>query len=479
MTTFSSSPVIVGSERAALRPLDIRDALLKVAIIAFSIGILFASLTQHTRTQAFQILWHHRLGRPLLILGTAYAAVTTVWTLWRFILAMRYRPTPCVAVDALPRISVIVPAFNEEALIAITLSHLAQCRYPSDRMEIIVIDDGSTDNTWSQIERAISRWQQGTPDQHIHPIRLPTNRGKRHALYEGFRRATGDILVTVDSDSLVAPEALIELVSPLVRDPRIGAVAGNVRVLNKSDGLIPRMLDIRYLMTFDFKRAAQSVMSGGGVLCVAGALAAYRRSAVEPVLNEWLHQHWLGCPARAGEDHAMTNFIRRQGYAVTFQRSARVQTLAPTTYGALARMFLRWGRSNVRETAHLASILIQRRANHAIDVRTVDAGFLFNFVVGATGLVVPYLFLAAALCLAIASPPIFGLKLLAAALASGAFPLIFAATYDRNDDALLAIAYSLYAMLLLSWVWPWALFTSHKSVWMTRSASNTKLRATR
>ncbi|MBI5763789.1 MAG: glycosyltransferase family 2 protein [Planctomycetes bacterium] len=470
MTTFSSPTAIVETDRASPRTVDIPDAILKTAIIVFSIGVLLVTLTQHTRAQAFQILWQHRLGRPLLILGTAYAALTTVWTVWRFILAMRYRPVPSVSGDSLPRISVIVPAFNEGALIADTLSHLAQCHYPSDRLEIIVVDDGSTDETWAQIERTRDWFHNSGSDRRIQTIRLPANRGKRHALYEGFRRATGDILITVDSDSLVDADALIELVSPLVRNPRIGAVAGNVRVLNKSDGLIPRMLDIRYLMTFDFKRAAQSVMSGGGVLCVAGALAAYRRTAVVPILSEWLHQQWLGHPARAGEDHAMTNYIRGQGYAVTFQRTARVQTLAPTTYTGLARMFLRWGRSNVRETAHLASILIQRRAPHTNSAVPIEAGFLFNFVVGATGLVVPYLFLAAAIGLAIASPPIFGLKLLAAAIASGVFPLIFAGTFDRNDDALLAIVYSLYAMLLLSWVWPWALFTSHKSVWMTRTA---------
>lgn len=479
MTTFYSSPVIAAPDRATPRSVDHFDRILKTAISVVSIGILVATLTQHTRAQAFQILWQHRFGRPLLILGAAYAAITTVWTVWRFILAMRYRPAHRVAFDALPSVSVIVPAFNEGALIADTLAHLARCRYPSDRFEIIVVDDGSTDETWPQVERTRKWFHNSGSDRRVQTIRLPANRGKRHALYEGFRRATGDILVTVDSDSLVDADALVELVSPLVRNPRIGAVAGNVRVLNKSDGLIPRMLDIRYLMTFDFKRAAQSVMSGGGVLCVAGALAAYRRSAVEPVLNEWLHQNWLGCPARAGEDHAMTNYIRRQGYAVAFQRTARVQTLAPTTYTGLARMFLRWGRSNVRETAHLATILIKAPTYGLSRERATDAGFLFNFVVGATGLVAPYLFLAAAIGLAIASPPIFGLKLFATAVVSGVFPLLFATLYDRNDDALLAIAYSLYAMLLLSWVWPWALFTSHKSVWMTRSTSASDLPVTR
>ncbi|MEK6643382.1 MAG: glycosyltransferase [Planctomycetota bacterium] len=468
MTTFSTSHISIVGEGASvrgepLRRFDPADFVFKVAIVAVSAAIVVIAFTSHAREEAFQLLWQHRVGRPFLILGMAYGGLTTVWSAWRFVLAIRYRPTPCVSTGDLPRITVVVPVFNEGAMIAETLRHLSMADYPPERMEVIVVDDGSTDETWSHVERAAGMWDRFSTGRRIEAIRLPTNRGKRHALYEGFRRASGDILITVDSDSFVARDALRELVSPLVRDAGVGAVAGNVRVLNKSGGLIPRMLDIRYVMTFDYKRAAQSVMSGGSVLCVAGALAAYRRAAVEPVMEEWLHQEWLGQPARAGEDHAMTNFVLRQGYVVKFQRTAHVRTQSPTTYGGLARMFLRWGRSNVRETAHLARFVFKPRSR--------CYALRFNFLIGATGLFVPYFFLAAAFVLSFAWPMVFGLKLLAACVVGGVFPLFFTAARERDDEALLAIPYSFYAILLLCWVWPYALFTSHKSVWMTRSAS--------
>lgn len=95
----------------------------------------------------------------------------------------------------------------------------------------------------------------------------------------------------------------------------------------------------------------------------------------------------------------------------------------------------------------------------------------FNFLIGATGLIVPYIFLTAAFALSLMWPMVFGLKLLAACVVGGLFPVLFTAARERDDEALLAIPYSFYAMLLLCWVWPYALFTSHKSVWMTRSAS--------
>ena len=256
------------------------------------------------------------------------------------------------------------------------------------------------------------------------------------------------------------------MVSPLVRDTAVGAVAGNVSVLNDCDGLIPRMLRVRYVMTFDYKRAAQSMMGGGAVLCVAGALAAYRRSAVMPVLNAWLHQTYLGGRARAGEDHAMTNFVLEQGFKVKYQRTARVRTQSPTTYAGLAKMFLRWGRSNVRETIHYSTFVFKRFREGPL------VGIRFNFFLCASGLLIPHVFLAIALYLVVIWPAVYGLKLLAACVTGSLFSLIFYAVCKRRSDAIFAIPYGFYATLLLGWVWPYALLTSHKSVWMTRTATS-------
>lgn len=434
----------------------------KCAIAAVSLFLLWLTWRSGAHTRGWNTLWTSGLGRPMLIAGFAYGGCTLFWTAWRLLLAIRYRPVAAVADEVLPTITAIVPAFNEGPLVSKTLRSLAQSDYPADRMHIIVVDDGSTDDTWRHIRREARRI-----GSRITALHFNENRGKRWALWEGFRRGRSDVFVTVDSDSIVEPDALRALVGPLVRDKGVGAVAGNVGVLNDYGGLIPQMLGVRYVMTFDYKRAAQSMMGGGTVLCVAGALAAYRRSAVMPVLNRWLHQTYLGGHARAGEDHAMTNFVLKQGYKVKYQRTARVRTQSPTTYAGLAKMFLRWGRSNVRETVHFSTFIFKRFRAGPL------AGIRFNYFMCASGLLVPYVFLAVALGLAVLWPAVFGLKLLAACVSGSMFALIFYAVRKRRFDAVFAIPYGFYSTLLLGWVWPYALLTSHKSVWMTRKANPT------
>ena len=458
MSAAPTSTALITAHLGVHERMDWGHAALKALILVGSPLILYLAARYRVRASVFHTMWAQPFGRSLIATGGTYAGLSIVWSAWRLLLALVYRPTPLAEWADLPRITVIVPVFNEAALITRTLRHLTRARYPVDLLEIIVVDDGSTDESWSQIQRAAAA------DPRIRPLRFAKNRGKRQALCAGFRIASGQLWVTVDSDSLIEPDALRAIVSPMVQDASIGAVAGSVRVLNKADGLIPRMLDVRYVMTFDFKRAAQSMMDGGSVLCVAGALAAYRRAAVEPHLERWLQQTWLGRPARAGEDHAMTNVVLSAGFKVRFQRTAVVHTQSPTTYRGVAQMFLRWGRSNVRETVQLGSHLLRRRRQLYRPAMTL------NYLMGASGLVLPYVFLATALAMAMIWPMTFGLKMLAACVSGAIFPLAFYGARQRDSDALYAIAYSFYATLLLSWIWPYALFTSHKSVWMTRAA---------
>lgn len=435
------------------------DLPIKSVIVLLSGFILLAAWLYHPGRLAVELLMYSTTGRILLYAGTVYGAFSTLWTFWRLYLAIRYRSTPVVAQSKLPRITVIVPAFNEGVLVGQTIRHIAQADYPRNRLEIIAVDDGSTDDTWSHIDAAAREL-----GSRVQAIRCPVNRGKRWALWEGFRRATGEVFVTVDSDSLIARDSLRALVSPLVVDASVGAVAGSVRVLNRDEGLIPRMIGVRYVMTFDYKRAAQSMMGGGAVLCCAGALAAYRRSAVIPVLNDWLQQTFRGGPARAGEDHAMTNFIIKQGYKVRYQRSAQVWTKTPTTYTGLCKMFLRWGRSNVRETIHTARYVFTPFRKEG------KSGIRFNFLMCAVGLFLPYPFLLCALMLSLFLPTIFGLKLLATCVLGSLFTVLFFAIRERNTDALYGIPYGFYSTFLLWWIWPYALLTCNKSVWMTRVA---------
>lgn len=449
--------------RTKLRPFqDWNDLAWKLIIVLFSAAVLWLTFQYKPHKYVYHILWYSWPGRILLTTGSVYGIVATVWTFWRLLLAVRYRPYPIVQDARLPKITVVVPAYNEGPLVARTLHNLALADYPEDRIEIIVVDDGSDDDTWHYIQTAAREI-----GPRIMALHFDENRGKRWALWEGFRRGTGKVFVTVDSDSLVARDALKAVVSPMVQDSKIGAVAGNVRVLNKSDGLIPRMLDVRYVMTFDYKRAAQSMM-GGTVLCCAGALAAYRRKAVMPVLDAWLHQTFRGGPARAGEDHAMTNFIISQGYKACYQRAAHVVTKSPSTLSGLCKMFLRWARSNIRESVHTAKYVF---TNFREGPKT---GIRFNYVMCALGLFLPYPYLMSALVLSLFMPTLFGLKMLASCVSASLFTMVFFAVRERSLQAIYGVAYTFSSTLVFWWIWPYALLTCDRSVWMTRKAKQVK-----
>jgi hyaluronan synthase len=437
------------------------DAYLKLATILGSVFILVFAYYDQTREQMFELLWASPWGRVFALQAIFWGAVLLLWSLWRLWLALRYTPFPSLTKDDdLPRVTIVVPVFNEGNLIKSTLHHLSRVDYPIDRFQIVVVDDGSDDDTWFHIQQA----SKDVVGPRLTAIRCKENRGKRWALWEGFRRGDGDIFVTVDSDSLIEPKALRALVSPIAHDEAIGAVAGNARVLNRYDGLVPRMLAVRYVIAFDYKRAAQSMMDGGSVLCVAGALAAYRRSAVLPALDCWLHQTFLGGRARAGEDHAMTNYILAQGYKVVYQRTARVLTKAPTTFSALAKMFLRWSRSNVRETIHLTQFIFTPiRGGSLLATR-------LNYITYVLGLFVLFPFGLFFLAAAMIWLEVFGVRLLAASVAASALPAAFYTYRERNTDGVYGILYGLSAALLLWWIWPFALATCRRSVWLTRTS---------
>jgi len=262
----------------------------------------------------------------------------------------RYRPCPPRGDGHLPFCTVVIPAYNEGPGVLLTLRSILRSDYPADRFQIVAIDDGSDDDTWSWLARAADE----SPGR-IEALRLPVSRGKRRALWEGFHRSRGEILVTVDSDSILDPRALRRRVARFVTDPRTGAVAGNVRVWNCSRGILPRMLDVGSPYGFEFMPAGQGAVRT--VLCAPGALSAHRRSVVLRCLSQWQSQTFRGTGVHIGEDRSPTNLILRDGYHVHFQQDAVVHTRVPASYGRLCGMLLRWAPSNLVETIAMTRFL--------------------------------------------------------------------------------------------------------------------------
>lgn len=375
--------------------------------------------------------------------------------IWRAVLVLMYKPIEGCADELLPGCTVIVPAFNEGKQVFVTLQSLAASDYPKDKLKLIAVDDGSVDDTWEWIKKA----KEVLGDSLI-TIKQPCNKGKRHALYEGFQQSIGEVLVTVDSDSTVDADTLRNLVTPFVVDKKVGAVAGNVRVLNMDKGIIPKMLDVVFVYSFDFIRASHSMVKA--VMCTPGALSAYRRDVVMSILQEWLHQTFCGQPANIGEDRAMTNLILREGYHVTFQQNARVYTEVPVKYNNLSKMYLRWARSNVRETIAMTRFIFKPfREGSMIGAR-------INLISGWIAITKAQILLVITWGLIILHPTTFGVNAILGVLISSSLAAIIYAWKFGSFSSLWSFIYGFYFFVALSWIRPYALITPHKAGWLTR-----------
>ncbi len=216
-------------------------------------------------------------------------------------------------------VSVIVPAYNEAANIAATVRSLVASDYP--RLEVVVVDDGSTDGTAAIVER----------------LRLPgvfvlrqENAGKPAALNTGIRYARGELLVLVDGDTVFERDSVGLLVQPLA-DPTVGAVSGNTKVANRR-GLLGRWQHLEYVIGFNLDRRMFDIARC--MPTVPGAIGAFRRAAVRDV---------GGVSSQTlAEDTDFTMAVIRAGWRVVYEPDAVAWTEAPATLKQLWRQRYRW-----------------------------------------------------------------------------------------------------------------------------------------
>ncbi len=216
-------------------------------------------------------------------------------------------------------VSVIVPAYNEEANIGATVRSIVDSDYPW--LEVIVVDDGSTDSTAAIVESL------QLPDVRL--VRRP-NGGKPAALNTGIRLARGDLLVLVDGDTVFEPRAVGQLVQPFLESD-VGAVSGNTKVANRR-GLLGRWQHLEYVIGFNLDRRMFDL--GECMPTVPGAIGAFRREALIDV---------GGVPtATLAEDTDLTMAILRAGWRVVYEPEAIAWTEAPATLRQLWRQRYRW-----------------------------------------------------------------------------------------------------------------------------------------
>ncbi|HST54589.1 MAG TPA: glycosyltransferase [Solirubrobacteraceae bacterium] len=275
-----------------------------------------------------------------------YSISVASYILSRFLFSLFYRSKPEAGVQ--PQIAIVMPGFNEEEAIADSLLSLLALEYPREKLELVAVNDGSTDGTLAEMQRVAA-----AANGRVNVIDFPQNRGKRAAMAAGIRATSAEVIVFVDSDSVVEPDALHLLVQPLA-DPRVGAVCGHANVQNVRESWLTRMQAVRYFVAFRVVKAAESVFNA--VTCCSGCFSAYRREAILPRLEWWESQTFMGVESTFGDDRSLTNCVLRD-WRVVYEKKAISHTIVPSTFRSFVTQQTRWKRSWTRESLMVAKFI--------------------------------------------------------------------------------------------------------------------------
>ena len=388
-----------------------------------------------------------------------YSIIAATFLLSRYFFATFYRPVK-IDPDYTPGVTIIIPCFNEEQWIGRTIHSCINQDYPVDKLEVIVVDDHSNDNSVARIHDTIeeikaSDTSEGAyhTSERLRYVVQPVNKGKRDAMAWGATLAKHELVVFVDSDSFLDPFAVRNIVQPF-KDKEMGGVSGRTDVANTYTNALTRMQAVRYYIAFRIMKAAESWFDS--VTCLSGPLSCYRKDLILKYSHDWLNQKFLGQRATFGDDRSMTNFILRHN-RTGYQDSAVCMTIVPNSYTMFLKQQMRWKRSWLRESL-IAGRYIWKK----------EPFMSLSFYMG---LVVP-----------IAAPIIVLYNLIYVPIMHRVFPVTFlmgmllmallmsmAQLFLRRSTTwLFGMWFCIYYEAVLLWQMPVAWFTFWKSTWGTR-----------
>ncbi|MBF0338199.1 MAG: glycosyltransferase [Nitrospirae bacterium] len=409
--------------------------------VALMIMIISTVMVALTKTESFYFFW---FDVPVFL----YNLVVGSYLVSRFIFAAFYKKPP--KWDNVPTVTVVIPAYNEETHIERTVRDAMEASYPKDKIEIIAVNDCSTDNTIGALKRAQERY----PDLII--IDFEENKGKREALAAGAKMGKGEVFIFLDSDSFVRPDAFINLVNGFA-DPMVGAISGECEVENKWANLLTKMQSVRYYIGFRVIKAAESIFNC--ITCVSGPLAAYRREVLFEYIEPWLDQTFLGQKATFGDDRSLTTFILKK-YKVIYDSSAITTTIVPDSYKIFFKQQMRWKRSWLRESIRASAFMWKKQPLMAIS-------FYMGLLLPIVG---PAIVFRALFYLPIVhniSPVnyIVGVMIMGMMMSSA---YMFA---KRSRLWWYGLHFCFFYMFAIIWQLPWAMVTFYTPSWGTREIS--------
>lgn len=376
-----------------------------------------------------------------------YSLLVGGYLLTRFVFAAFYRP-PATGSGPLPSVSIIFPVYDEERFIERTLVQALEVAYPRDRLQVIAVNDGSRDKSFSIMLEVQKKYPE------LILVNLERSMGKRGALAAGAQLATGDILILSDSDSFFQPDAIRHIVDAF-EDPEVAAATGHCDVENAWSSLLTKMQAVRYYTSFRVMKASESIFDC--VTCLSGPFAAYRRQVFHEHALAWLNQRWMGVPTTFGDDRSLTNFVLRSGRKVIYQSKARCTTIVPEDYRTFLFQQMRWKRSWFRETLRACTFMWRMPPLASI---SFYLGFLLPVIA-------PLIVFRALLYMPLAqhvSPLMYltGILLMSCMMSS---VYLF---MRRSRLWVYGIPFCFFYMVVMVWQLPWAMLTLTRGKWGTR-----------
>lgn len=391
-----------------------------------------------------------------------YSILTAFYLLSRYAFGMLYKPTP-VDPNFTPSVTVVIPCFNEVTWIRRTILSCIDQDYPADKLELIIVDDGSTDGSVEVIKDTVRElYKEGKrfqTDKRIRVFFQKQNQGKREAMGLGIRNCRTEIIAFVDSDSFLESDAIRNLVQPLC-DEKVAAVTGRTDVANIYTNWLTKLQCVRYYISFRIMKAAEAYFDC--VMCLSGPLSCYRLEVVKEVFEPWLYQTFLGQKATFGDDRSLTNFVVRNHHTY-YQDTAICSTIVPNKNKVFLKQQMRWKRSWLRESMKAASFMWRKEPLMA-----------FSYYVGLlvpvlAPVIVVYNLIYVPIVMHI-FPTTFLLGLLLMSLLMSFMQLFL----KRSSLWLYGMLFCLYYEAVLLWQMPWAWLTFWVSDWGTRGTKKKK-----
>jgi N-acetylglucosaminyltransferase len=358
----------------------------------------------------------------------------------------RARPEEPPRPASWPAVDVVVPCFNEDPSLLEACCRSVAAQDYQGPLRVWLVDDGSGNR--DALLAVYERWEERGWTVRL----LDANTGKRAAQDEAVRRGSGALVVLMDSDTVLAPDAVRQAAARFA-DDRVGAVSGSVGVLNAPTNLLTRLIHHRYRLRFQVERPAQGFFTS--LLCCSGPFAVYRRSLLAELWPRYLGQTFAGVRCTNGDDLHLTNLVLATGRQVLFEPRAIASTSVPRSLRLYLRQQLRWNRSFYRELRWTFAGIRSRHPYLALDV--------------LARALLPLL-LAAALGLLAAEGLLVGWELLAADLTLALAMLCVTAAFLLVHGASVPflLLYGPLHMALLVPVRLWALLTLASPRWETR-----------